>query len=468
MSFSEILKKLADGLDFSTESLAEAAGVSCEAISLWLDGLAVPTAEELERLRGVLGEGLPEEVYMLSQSPEELNWLYRLSGKKHLLPRAIFALLSAVATGFQFAAGESSTAVFYALCTIFFAITAIRVGKALASARRESLYDCMDKSFEYAVFSSFMMITLRRGGDVRRQLKADYDRITKTEHTGAHFLLYDGGVCYPIRLSAIRRDSVLRRVLYPQRVKQNSKARARQTSRSTSQKLHPQRRRGPLSKKSLSAALAVLSILSLLVPYILGTAFNASQSPVPWICYVFIPIPLASAVWGIVMNAKGHWGYVKNIVIGCICAAFLILAGSVSSDITKEKDEGLELLHAAEDTLGIELPDSDDITLTKWDSAYSRYSHVYYMALVRYEREASDLLEKNLDGRWMDYIPTDMLGLCPVSPSSQFNLFLIYNMDSGEFNRLPSADGSYRFMNVYYDSANNTMRIIEHQTEYRK
>ncbi|MBQ8263920.1 MAG: helix-turn-helix transcriptional regulator [Oscillospiraceae bacterium] len=469
MSFCEILKRLSEAKGFSAESLADAAGVSCEALCMWLEGSGVPSAEELEKLREVLGDGLPNEIYMLRQSPEEVAWLNKYFAKKHLLPTAMLTLIFTAAAVHQFILNQNSMAGFYTFCALLFLFLSLRNGKALRSAGQLTLAECRGKSYEYAVFEGFMNITVRFDGETRLQRKFFYDRITRVEPTGAHFLLFDGGVYYPIRLSALSRSSILHRVLEPQRVKSASKALARKAAaEAKAQPLPPRCSSGRFSGKNTSAALIIASIFSMFIPGILADTLGELRLPEMWICWLFLPIPLASVIWGIIMKVKGRTGCVKNILIGCICAGFILLSGSAALDADARRSADMEVLHAAEDALGIDMPDAEYISVQKMDIAYHSYCHMYYIANLDFSREGAELFEKKLDGHWMNYIPTDMLGLCPVLPDSDDTHFIVYNMDSGEFNRLPSADGSYRFMNVYYDSANNTMRIVEHQTEYRK
>lgn len=46
--------------------------------------------------------------------------------------------------------------------------------------------------------------------------------------------------------------------------------------------------------------------------------------------------------------------------------------------------------------------------------------------------------------------------------------YIIYNTNTGEFNKLPSENGTYVFINVMYNKDKNTMKLVEYQIEYTK
>ena len=104
-----------------------------------------------------------------------------------------------------------------------------------------------------------------------------------------------------------------------------------------------------------------------------------------------------------------------------------------------------------------------------WKSIYDRC-----VALSKDSRAAlvqkADF-EKNLlsDAKWISDIPNDMIGItsyfCDIQTS---DYYIIYNRDTGEFNKLPSESGTYVFINVLYNAESNTMKLVEYQIEYTK
>ena len=81
------------------------------------------------------------------------------------------------------------------------------------------------------------------------------------------------------------------------------------------------------------------------------------------------------------------------------------------------------------------------------------------------------LTEKNIsnDAKWISDIPNDMVGItsyfCDIQTS---DYYIIYNRNTGEFNKLPSESGTYVFINVLYNAESNTMKLVEYQIEYTK
>ena len=48
------------------------------------------------------------------------------------------------------------------------------------------------------------------------------------------------------------------------------------------------------------------------------------------------------------------------------------------------------------------------------------------------------------------------------------NKLFLYNVDTGEYNRLPNRNGKYRFINILYRLEENQMKIVEYDIEYVK
>ena len=44
--------------------------------------------------------------------------------------------------------------------------------------------------------------------------------------------------------------------------------------------------------------------------------------------------------------------------------------------------------------------------------------------------------------------------------------YIVYNVNTEEFNKLPAENGTYEFINVIYNEKSNSMKIIEYQIEY--
>ena len=81
--------------------------------------------------------------------------------------------------------------------------------------------------------------------------------------------------------------------------------------------------------RNVSIALNVLSILSLPIAYTVAQSISSVEGTLPenmWVAFLFLPLPVLSIVYGIVMTAKGG-KFKANIVNGSIFALLLFIFG---------------------------------------------------------------------------------------------------------------------------------------------
>ena len=188
--------------------------------------------------------------------------------------------------------------------------------------------------------------------------------------------------------------------------------------------------------------------------------------------FLFLPIPIASIVFGFYLKKKGY-KYKKNVIVGVIMAVLLCIYGSfafVFSDIYSHSDEPIL---KAEQMMNIDIPQHTHINTQDWTKGTQseRRGYIYSISDIYFEDTIVEQFEKNIsnDANWISNIPNDMVGItsyfCDVVMS---DYYIIYNKDTGEFNKLPSSSGTYVFMNILYDAERNTMKLIEYQIEYTK
>ena len=56
----------------------------------------------------------------------------------------------------------------------------------------------------------------------------------------------------------------------------------------------------------------------------------------------------------------------------------------------------------------------------------------------------------------------------PKSRIKEWDYYLIYNIDTSEYNALPQSSGTFRFINILYNAETKQMRIIEYDMDYVK
>ncbi|MBQ2875799.1 MAG: hypothetical protein IJE25_02175, partial [Clostridia bacterium] len=191
-----------------------------------------------------------------------------------------------------------------------------------------------------------------------------------------------------------------------------------------------------------------------------------------WIFFLFLPVPIASIVFGFYLKKKGY-KYKKNVIVGIIMAALLCIYGSftfIFSDIYSHSDEPIV---NTEQMLNIDIPTHSRINTQDWTKGTQSVprGYIYSTSDIYFDDTAVGQFEKNIsnDAKWISDIPNDMVGItsyfCDIQTS---DYYIIYNKDTGEFNKLPSSSGTYVFINVLYNAENNTMKLVEYQIEYTK
>ena len=191
-----------------------------------------------------------------------------------------------------------------------------------------------------------------------------------------------------------------------------------------------------------------------------------------WVFFLFLPIPIASIVSGFYLKKKGY-KYKKNIIVGFIMAALLCIYGSFSFIFANFYSHTDEPIVKAEQTLGIDIPQHSRINTQDWTTSTQSIprGYIYSTSDIYFNDTAVEQFEKDIsnDTRWLSDIPNDIVGItsyfCDIQAS---DYYIIYNKDTGEFNKLPSEGGTYVFINVLYNAKSNTMKIVEYQIEYTK
>ena len=189
--------------------------------------------------------------------------------------------------------------------------------------------------------------------------------------------------------------------------------------------------------------------------FALGEAVNRM-----WIFYLFLPIPTASIIFGFYQNKKGIRN-VRNIVVGLILAVILAVYGSftpifkdsyISDNLAAEK-------YAAE--INIELPKSEKCVINKLFEGEVRSS-------VLCEKTSFDAFFQNAksDDRWKEELPTELQGCAPAFTLGEYDLCLIYNADTGEFNTLPEKSGEYHFIFIAAKKSDRTLEIADYTRKF--
>ena len=87
------------------------------------------------------------------------------------------------------------------------------------------------------------------------------------------------------------------------------------------------------------------------------------------------------------------------------------------------------------------------------------------------EKSEVEEFEKQIatDDRCLSTLPNDLIGISsPFGDFGIYDYYLIYNVDTSEYNALPESSGTFRFINILYITETKQMRIIEYDIDYIK
>ena len=262
-----------------------------------------------------------------------------------------------------------------------------------------------------------------------------------------------------------------------------------ETAQTPSEVPTPQKRS---KKPNLLIFLSVIVCgLSGIVMFFLSISYEV---PAPFLIIpslVALPVPVVCIVLG--AKRKKDDPQYKGTMIGGIAIALLVCLfvpfglfvrafPTDAGNVTTTRD--LTMLEEVEGVLGIDFPaiKAKSVTMSVWgeeqdDSVKSTaLSKTLRTTDVTYTKQADvealrTLLEQ--DDRWIETVPNSLYGLFPggyCAPvyysEHEKTLVLLYNVDTGEFNRVPDATGTYRFLSIRVDFEKNIGIFAKGSTAY--
>ena len=215
-----------------------------------------------------------------------------------------------------------------------------------------------------------------------------------------------------------------------------------------------------------------LTIITAMILILFLSVENSLSMENLWVFFCLTPVPVASAIFGIIMNKKG-FKFKKNIIMGIIITAILCIYGSFSFVINDYFDHSDEIIVKTENILKIDIPEHKQVVTQDWRSVMQTTNRgtILTTSDVFFEDSAVEVFEKELseNNKWLKTISNNMLGITSsYAQSLAFDYTLIYNIDTSEYNTLPSDSGMYRFINLLYDSDLNQMIIVEYELDFVK
>ena len=473
MTVGEKIQYYRKSIGLSQEELGQKILVSRQTVSLWEMDKTLPTVDNLLRLKEAFSVSIddilseaepitentnePKEAYVFKYEKRDLRALFKAQ-RMPLIKRAIACAIICVVLLFMFAPISDSTAVIGLIlgCLFFGEISYIRRYLAFAKGWRRSESRVLKNTYSYEIFDGYFMLNVSRNEEIIKTQKVYFDDVERTQLYGNYIFMHIAGQVYIIKKDAIAPVSVF-------------KALGKNSHKNAELKK-------PQDKSSRNSMLLfVLSICSpwcALFSVAIATGITGIMGENMWIFFLFLPIPIASVIYGYHLKRKG-FKYKKNVIAGFIIAPLLFIYGSFSFIFADTYSHSDEPILNAEKTLNIDIPEHSGINTKDWTQGEQSVlrGYIYYTSDIYFEESVAEEFEKSLptDARWITDIPSDMIGitssLCDIQRG---DYYLIYNKDTGEFNQLPKETGTYELINIVYDAEENLMELIEYRIEYTK
>ena len=475
MTIGDKIQTLRKSRQMSQEELGRNLAVSRQTVSLWETGQTLPTLDNLVRLREVFGVSIDdilceekeiEKKKDVSEPIESYDFVWtedtwRKLKRKHTKKMVFQTVISTIAYIVVYIMLENMdiSPTLAMLYLISLAVWVIKTCKAFSTASKywkEEGQRLTDRACRYDIFSDYMTVRVSSKGELIKTEKIYYSQIEKTSmESGLLHINVKGNVSYIFNASDVGKETYLGHVC--------------SVNTASKETVAP---KGAL--RVVSIILFVCSILALeagLIGVVILSVVNKAFVENMWVFFCFVPVPVASVVFGIYLKKKGH-KFKKNIIVGIIMTPLLCIYGSFSFVFADMYSHSEEPILMAEKMLDIDIPAHSQINTQDWTKGTQTVSrgYVFSESEVYFKEKDAKPFENSLasDDKWLSSVPNDLIGITSHFCDSKFDYCIIYNVDTNEFNQLPSEAGKYRFINVIYHSADNEMLIVEYEIEYVK
>lgn len=485
MTLGERLQQLRKEKQMSQEDLGNLLLVSRQTVSLWENNQTVPTVDNLIRLKEIFGASIdsiltgeepivkeapeaeqteqeagyyytpPFEGHFFSLQRKELKYIYKLFNAQPLrkLIVWVFILFFSIFVTFTDSSEEQNSFFGFWIAFIFFSVMLVKYIQSLLATKKE-IGNITSRSYAYEMYQNYMIIRVFNNQDEIKNYKVypnEFNRCWETPY--CYFLERNDKTIFTVKKEHLNEHSAI-----------NSFCQRLKTGKTdfSSVKVN--------TLKTASHILFIGCFISLFTAIsLVGIASDTMPVDVQQtvkhlsIFHYFLPIPIASIVVGILLN-KNKIRNKKNIIAGVVIGLLMLIYGFFPT-IFANIDNNLESLEAK---LGFELPEYISYSSTTTTGITGEKQKVINLSFTE---SASNEFEAFIleDERWSD---KGKEGFSAVYPPSKINvpydLFLLYNVTTDEFGKLPDTNGKYEFIYIAYDTEMNTAYIFEYTAEYKK
>lgn len=451
----------------SQEELGAKLLVSRQTVSLWENDQTLPTIDNLVRLKEIFGVSIDEILCQQTETAdapaplEQYVFTYTAAGhekvrkvseknriKKMIMPAALMFLIWLFAFGWE---NFVSSLIGFALG--FGGVIAISLARNKKIWKKHT-QDVIHRVYHYDVYADYVYLRIFLEGQLVNAQKiplAEMKLFADTEDVLIYSYDYKLQI-YP--KNQLLPDSLLwkagRPIQAPARLEKEVKL--------------------------LFWASVALAVVSVVWFFHLSWDMELLVAQI-WYCFLALPVPIAAIVLGIILKVKGGKG-IRNVVVGVIAAALLLLFGSLSLIF---EDFDLNFMDPApnppyistiEQYTGIDIPEHSSVqTIDFSDSPLTgTWTTHYVSSTIFFDAAAVETFEQEMktDPRWMTMVKNELVGILPHDGNVYITgrYVLIYNIDLEQWNQVPPKSGKYHMLFLTYDPEGNAMNASEYVLDY--
>ena len=477
---------------YSQEELAEKVGVSRQSVSLWETNQTVPSMEKLIQLSEILEVSLDifadknNDNFISSESPvaksetmfdlNMVNETIKLSLKKLRISSIVISILLLYITVIFLVDGISKNNPFIIIVIIVIAAVVYRYFRVKNKLSRDAKADIeidQNKKMIYEFFGKYVNIFIQSNKtDSKTQI--EYKDIKQVLETENYYMLVYLNKYYSVDKSTIEGDREYLQNIF----KTKTNKYISPVEKIENKQMDISFKKASLLKKS-SLVVFILNFFTMPLALIIFAIFNFKQDSYSlmgsfedlWLFLIVLPLPILSIILGLLSKKHGLKG-TRNIVIGAIMGGLLLIYSLFPLIFGSMISHDYEYVNNIESIIQFELPNAGKITTQDWtggtstDGTIPKFDSDILFTEVSEINQFEDTIESS--SFWTEGVPVQNVGMLTAMANAQrsnYDYFMIYNIELESYNTLPNESGIYDMIFIGYSLDDNQMKIIEYSIE---
>ena len=501
MTLGERILKYRKKAGISQEELADRLNVTRQSISLWETDQTVPsldslitlselfdvsldelcgrkvkekTADEQTDENGLItsetqqatGDGEEPRCFACANTiltPSILKNMQKLSQRKSVTAYVVsivllaIALISAIVNAQTVGTNESGAVIisFIILFLILDVILLVRLIVAGNARCKKNSEECRNYEYSYLFYSDYMIVkTQSKTANSTFRVKYGDIKRTVTENN-VIFIFHD--VILPIDKSSLGNSlNVVLGLL---------KARESAEGNDNAKKENKTSVKHSAAIKGLLLAMFVLSLFSIFIALII-VMICIQTSPTPefeynmteymWTFYLVIPLPLTSAILGIVFLTK-KYKCKKNVIAGFIMCALLALYGSFTFMFKDQIGHDFMYVYNVEYLTGINFPDKGYVIYNREERTGTNST-----AMIKFDDKEEILRIVENDERFTKSIPSNIVDSFHITRTSDYDYYFIYDATCRKhYSKISGNHDGHNFIYLAYRISDNILYVLD-------